>query len=145
MKDLTYEDAPYNWALCFQNECPLRDTCLRFAVGQLMPDSVTHHETVLPTARKDDRCCHYVEAKPVRMARGMMGLLPDVPYEVGVALRKHLYTIFGSSSQYYRYREGRWLISPRQQERVAALFRQFGLKGEPHFDAYVDGYCFENK
>jgi len=79
----------------------------------------------------------------VRMARGMRHLLPPLGYEEGIALRRQLYEIFGSKSQYYRYRDGLWPIPPSKQKRVADLFRQFGLEGEPKFDAYTEGFCLE--
>ena len=80
----------------------------------------------------------------MRLAYGMKGLLRGVTYEEGIALRSRLYNVFGSRSQYYRYSEGRWPISPKQQSRVAALFREYGIGREPQFDAYAEGYYFDS-
>ena len=139
---LQFSDIPHDWAICVQHDCPLAGSCLRHHAGTLAPDDLKHRDCVLPGARSADGCALFVEDQPVRLAHGMKGLLAGVSYKDVHALHKHLYGIFGSTSQYYRYRDGRWPISPRQQERVAALFRKFGFKGEPRFDSYSEGYYF---
>ena len=140
---LRFSDVPRNWAICYQTDCPLAESCLRRHVATLAPANLQHHECVLPAARKGESCNCFVENRPLRLAHGMKGLLVGIGYEQGIVLRNHLFKIFGSRSQYYRYYRGRWPISPRQQERVAALFRQLGLEREPKFDTYDNGYYFE--
>ena len=142
---LNFSDIPSYWAICFQSDCPLAATCLRHRAAMLAPADLRHHECVLPGARSGDTCHSFVEDRPVRLAYGMKGLLPRVTSEEGMALRQRLYSIFGSTTQFYRYRNGRWPISPRQQARVAALFRKAGFKKEPHFDEYTEGYYFERE
>ena len=56
-------------------------------------------------------------------------------------LRQALADLFGSRAQYYRYRDGRYPITPDLQEQIAALFRQFGLHCEPQYDELVQQYC----
>ena len=141
---LQFSDIPQQWAICYQTDCPLASTCLRHHAATLVPADLLHHECVLPGARSTDTCLCFVEDRPMRLAYGMKRLLNGMTYEQGMALRSRLYDIFGSRSQFYRYREGRWPISPSQQARVAALFRESGLNGEPEFDAYATGYCFED-
>lgn len=141
---LRYSDVPRDWAICYQTDCPLAENCLRRRVATLAPADLKHHDCVLPGARKGDSCDCFVENRPMRLARGMKGLLVGIGYEQGIVLREHLFKIFGSRSQYYRYYRGRWLISPSRQKRVAALFRQSGLDREPEFDDYIDGYYFDS-
>lgn len=141
---LQFSDIPRDWAICCQSACPLADTCLRYRAFTLAPADLLHHECVLPAARKDDTCSSYVEDRPMRLAYGTKRLLKGVSYEQGMALRSRLYRIFGSRSQYYRYNENRWPISPALQARVADLFSEFGLGREPEFDAYATGYSFES-
>ena len=59
-----------------------------------------------------------------------------------MALRHALYGIFGSQPQYYRYRNGRYAITPVLQERVAQLFRMHGIDHEPEYDAASLEYYF---
>ena len=142
MKDLNYADAPYNWALCFQNECPLHGTCLRYAVGQLMPANVTHHETVLPTARNAQGCCHYVETKRVVMARGMTHLFDGLSRWEAEELRKRVKACFGSHMQYYRYRNGVYPIPPEMQARIVRIFNDFKAGLLPRFDSTTEAFYF---
>ena len=142
MKNLAYADAPHDWALCFQNECPLHDTCLRYAVGRLMPSNVTHHETVLPTAREEGNCCHYVEAKRVVMAQGMTDLFKGLPRWEAEELRKRVKAYFGSHMRFYRYRSGLYPITPEMQERIAHIFNDFKPGLQPHFDNISETFHF---
>ena len=90
MNHLSYSDAPHNWAICFQDECPLAATCLRHAVALLAPDGLTHHHTVLPAAREAAPCRLYVEARPVVIARGMTHIFDDVRPADVPALRERM-------------------------------------------------------
>lgn len=141
---LKFSDVPRDWAICYQSDCPLAATCLRRLAAVVAPADLTHHECVLPAARNGESCACFVENKPVRLAYGMRKLLTGVTYEQGIALREHLYRIFGSRSQYYRYSERHWPISPDLQARVAALFLEYGVDHKPEFDAYTEGYYFDD-
>lgn len=139
---MNYSLAPNDWAICFQNECPMADACLRHAIGRLAPADLTHHTIVLPAARQGDHCTLFVSKEPVLVARGMQHLLPSMPAELKSRVLRGLYDIFGSRAQYYRYREGRYPITPEQQHRVTSLFRSCGIRQEPVFDTTSWGYVF---
>ena len=142
MKELTYTDAPGNWALCFQNDCPMCDTCLRYAVGKLTPASVTRHKTVLPTARREDGCRHYVEAKRVLIARGMTNLYKDLKRWEAEELRSRVKRCFSSRMQYYRHRKGIYPITPEMQANIARIFSDFKPGLQPHFDDLTETFYF---
>ena len=142
MKELKYSDAPHDWAICFQNDCPLAKRCLRHAVARLAPAGLTHHVTVLPTAREGDHCRLFATAEPVKIARGMRRMLPRAAHGELQEVRKGLYAIFGSMPHYYRYRNGRYPITPQQQQSVAALFSRLGFKEPPRFDTTDEDFYF---
>lgn len=145
MTTLSYQDAPHDWAICFQDDCPLCDRCLRHAVAQLAPAGLTHHATVMPAAREGDSCRLFVTAEPVRMGRGMKGILTGIPSGLAMSIRQGLYAIFGSCPHFYRYRAGRYLVTPNQQARIVALFRKHGITTEPHYDETTYTYYFPNE
>ncbi len=145
MKKLTYKDAPHDWAICFQHDCPLCDRCLRHAVALLVPPTLTHHVTVLPAAREADRCRLFATTEPARIARGMTNLLPSEGSERITAIRHGMYSIFGSQTQYYRYRRGDYDIDPEQQKRVSRLFKKYGFTGEVHYDETRMDHYFPKK
>jgi len=140
--NLHFSDVPKEWAICFQHDCPLADTCLRYHAASLVPGDLKHHECVLPGARSGDTCSAFVSNQPVRLARGMKGLLSGIDYGRAVVMRRQLYEIFGSKSQFYRYSEGRWPIGPDVQARVSDLFHQMGIASEPQYDECFEGYNF---
>ena len=143
-KTLQFSDIPSNWAICYQADCPLAANCLRYRAFTLAPADLNHHECVLPSARRADECRCFVEDRPMRLAYGMRRLLAGVGYEQGIDLRSRLYDLFGSRSQFYRYNERNWPVTPSQQTAVAALFREAGLDREPEFDHYTTGYYFDS-
>lgn len=142
MQQLSYSLAPHDWAICFQHDCPLANSCLRHAVALLAPAHLTHHVTVLPAAREGDHCSLFATSEPIRIARGMKHLILRTYSEKVTAIRHGLYDIFGSKSSYYRYRDGDYDITPEQQARIAALFRKHGAAVEPQYDHTALTYYF---
>ena len=49
---------PAGWALCFNPNCPLRDTCLRYQAGLLVPQDVTVARCVTPRAVANGQIDH---------------------------------------------------------------------------------------
>ena len=142
MLQLSYSLAPHDWAICFQYDCPMKDTCLRHAIALQAPANLTHHATVLPAARQGDHCTLFATAEPVKIARGMKRMLSSDGYGVQSAIRHGLFGIFGSRSRYYRYRDGEYDITPEQQQRVIDYLRRYGFKSNEPFDHYTTQYYF---
>ncbi|MBQ7461007.1 MAG: hypothetical protein IJS63_01955 [Bacteroidaceae bacterium] len=142
MKILSYSDAPSGWAVCLQDDCPLREGCLRYAVGRLMPEGTLQHNMVLPAARQGDQCRLFATSEPVQIAYGMRQMLPRAANGNIRALRQELYDVFGSTPQFYRYRDGRYPITPEQQARIAELFQKHGIAEKPLYDRTSKEYFF---
>lgn len=145
MKTLSFSLVPKNWAICYQHDCPLANRCLRHAAALLAPADLTHHNTVLPAAREGDTCRLFASAEPVQIARGMRSMLPRTSSGWAGAVRQELYKVFGSVAMYYRYRDGRYDITPEQQARVEAVFRKYGIEEQPKYDSVALAYYFPNK
>lgn len=58
---LEWNILPDNWALCFDDACPLREKCVRWQTGQIMPDEIFYSMCVMPCARIGEDCLMYVE------------------------------------------------------------------------------------
>ena len=142
MKELTFSDIPYKWAICYQMDCPLAAQCLRRHAAQLAPADLLAHNVVLPAARLETSCRAFVADEPVMLAYGMTNLFDGVKTWDVPRLRQLIQPIFGRQSHYYRYREGRYPISPAQQARVAEVFRQNGYTSSLHFDRTEAGWFF---
>ena len=168
MNTLHFTDLPFNWALCFQTDCPLADRCLRHHGGTLLPASQPTWTMVKPKLRSADGCPLFVADDPARMAYGMRGLDASLNVIEAKLLHEALYEYFGSRSRYYRFRNccndrpssvcglifrdaasteasaarHTFGISPRMQADIAGIFHRLGLKGEPQFDHYETCYHF---
>lgn len=140
--ELNYHDVPRSWALCFQHDCPLRETCLRHAAGALMPAGTTHHEVVFPSARQGNSCKLYVKNERVTMARGMKGIFHNLSSWEVQKLRTSLIECIGSKSNFYRYRKGMYVINPTLQSRIAAIFHAHRPGLQPHFDETIEAFYF---
>lgn len=142
MKELNYSDIPHTWAVCFQNDCPMAQQCLRYHAAQLLPADKKTHNTVLQTARNDESCQLYVADQPVKVAYGMTKLFSGLKPLAASDLRQQVEVVFGSRTQYYRYREGRYPISPKQQALIADIFARNGLSADLKFDRIEEKYYF---
>ncbi len=144
MTQIDYREVPTNWALCFQCDCPMAGTCLRFAAGEQMPIQVTHHMAVMKGARKEDVCSMFREAKLVTIARGMTNLFDGLERGIAMGIRNDVMHLFGSRAHYYRYRIGRYPITPNMQERINKVFKKYGIDHPAKFDHTSKSFDFSN-
>ena len=145
MKELSFSDAPYNWAICFQTDCPLGSTCLRRRVAELAPKDKMRHVMVMPSAREGDRCREFVSAEPVRMAWGLRATFSRVKSYHYQEMRPMLESHFGSHTTFYRHYNGLRPITPQHQEWIASLLRRFGYDAPLRFDREEYAYDFTTK
>ena len=138
--DLEWKDVPEGWALCFNEGCALRETCLRWQVGLLAPDNLTLTRCVTPRALKDEQCRHFVAAEKVRFARGFSTIYDKVLKQHYTPLRKEMTTMLSGKRYYYEYKRGERPLSPQQQEAICQLFAQWGY--DVAFDIYEEAYPF---
>ena len=142
MKELRYEDVPKDWSVCWNDDCPKANECLRRSAARLMPEKVKEHYSVAPGAWARGECELYVTNKPVRVVRGMKRLLDGVQWASAAALRQDLYDVFGNYRRYYRYRDGQYDMGPDMQQQVADVLRKHGYRGTPRFDEETEGFYF---
>ena len=145
MKNLSFSDAPHNWAICFQTDCPLGSTCLRRRVAELAPANLMRHVMVMPSAREGEQCREFVSAEPVRMGWGMKSTFAGVKSYHYQEMRPLLESYFGSHTTFYRYYNGIRPITPDHQEWIAKLLKRFGYNAPLRFDREEEVYDFTTK
>ena len=141
-KELLIEKAHEGYTVCYVDECPLCQQCLRWLVGQHVPNSASTYRCVNPhfEAVATDNCPMYRNDQKVRFAKGMLHTFTsDMPRRVESAVR---YGVIGLTNRtyYFEYRNGSRLIPPALQENIRNLFRENGWKEEMQFDGYVEDY-----
>ena len=141
-KRIINEKAQNGYMVCYQDQCPLRTQCLRWQVGQHVPNTHSSYWCVNPhfEAVETNECPTYRSDQKARFAKGMTHIFTsDMPKRVESAVR---YGVIGLTNRtyYFEYRNGSRLIPPALQEAIRDLFRENGWKEEVQFDGYVEDY-----
>ena len=130
------------YAVCHAEHCPRKEHCLRWKVGQQLPDNMSTYHCVnlhFENVATED-CPLYRNAEKVMMAKGMTRIFIDeMPKRVEPFVRKKLIASH-NRTYYFEYRNGSRLIPPSMQEEVRNLFREAGWNGDVSFDGYVEDY-----
>ena len=141
-KEIFKEKAVSGYTVCFAAQCPLKERCLRWKVGQQMPDTKSSYHCVNPHYQDvaTEHCPLFRQSEKVQFAQGMMHIFnADMPRRVEPYVRSH-FIASHCKTYYYEYRNGERLISPAIQEEIRDLFREAGWNQEVHFDSYVEDY-----
>ena len=141
-QEIFKEKAVSGYTVCFAAQCPLKDRCLRWKVGQQMPDTKSSYHCVNPHYQDvaTEHCPLFRQSEKVQFAQGMMHIFnADMPRRVEPYVRSNLISSH-CKTYYYEYRNGDRLIPPAIQEEIRELFREAGWNQEVHFDSYVEDY-----
>ncbi len=141
-QEIFREQAESGYTICLEERCPLKERCLRWKVGQQMPDTRSTCHCVNPRYQDvaTERCPLFRNSEKVKFAKGMMhtftGDMPSrvKPFVCQRIIRKSCRTY------YYEFRNGTRLMPPSLQEDVRTFFREAGWNEEIHFDGYVEDY-----
>ena len=130
-KKLLWSDVPADWALCFNNDCPMAEHCLRRRAAGLAPRELT-----VAQALADGQCRYYASTEPVRYARGFKHIYDMVRKADYTSMRVTITGALSGCRLYYDYMNGRRALSPEQQEMIRGVFRSYGYDEDVQFDAY---------
>ena len=141
-KNLFSQKAATGYTVCFMNQCPLHEQCLRWMVGQSMPKDKEICQCVNPYLNgvATEQCVKYRPAQKVLMAKGMENIFTDdMPRRLEPAIRTALMCRY-NRTYFFEYRNGTRLIPPAMQEEIRDLFRRHGWTQEVQFDEYIEDY-----
>ena len=141
-KELLIKKAKEGYTVCYVNECPLRTQCLRWQVGQHVPNTNSTYNCVNPHFEgvATDNCPMYRSDQKVRFAKGMLHIFNgDMPKRVEPAVRYGVIRLT-NRTYYFEYRNGSRLIPPALQEAIRDLFRENGWTEDVQFGGYVEDY-----
>ena len=143
MENTDFSKMPVNWTVCTQAECPRHEGCLRYRAYEFINGRHTRQSCVLPSARSDMGCRFHIPYAKVPVAWGMRTTLSGVREDDARRMRPLIKALFRSRSTYYRYYNGRFPISPRQQQAIRRIFQCFGYNPEHvRFDRIEEDYFF---
>ena len=143
MKEFDFDAVPYNWAICFNNDCPLAEQCQRKLAGDHTPASLKVTTCVTPRALKDGKCSEFFPIKVVTMACGFSQIFQPVLKLHFTSMRKSMTEYLHGKKMYYEYRKGERLLNPKQQAWINRLFEQYGYATPVTFDGEKICYDFD--
>lgn len=141
------DNMPKDYIYCpaADGACPRAQHCLRaIAYRQLTATEASDKPGTIRivhpacVARAADGCEYYRDSTPVRFARGMTKLFDEIPHRLEADIRRRIMACFSCRSYYFQSRKGERLITPKEQQDIANVFRRAGMKAEPEFDDYVE-------
>jgi len=141
-KEIFKEKAENGYTVCFADHCPMKECCLRYLVGQKMPDTTSTYRCVNPRFQDvgTTNCSLFRKADKVTFAKGMMHIFnDDMPKRVESHVRQSLISNH-CRTYYYEFRNGERLIPPSVQEEIRQYFREVGWNGEILFDGFAEDY-----
>ena len=142
-KELKAKDIPGGYALCFNSNCADKEKCLHYLAQQLVADESYKGQAVYPAAWRGGKCRCFKEKKLVKNAWGFSQLYRNLPSYMRAEARRSVSSLFGSGNgQYYRAHHGQIMISPKRQEEIMEVLKQFG-NTDVKFDHYVTAWDFE--
>lgn len=132
---------PFGFARCYQERCPLKETCLRYYSAQ-HEESEAHSVLIVnPRLIPEDasKCAYYKGMKKIRVAWGLKHLFDEVPAKQLYSLRSGIIASIGRTRYYrcYRMEQG---LTPADQQIIAAAFRKYGLTIKPNYDHFTEEY-----
>ena len=125
--EIDMRQVPPGYVYCFNGECQL-----------------TVAPTVLPTVLRLRSCPHFQKAELMRMAWGFDKLFAEVKVKDGPVLREKMRAYLGGMGTYSRYKLGRRMLTPEQQEHIIGFFRKKGYTEGLEFDHYVTVYDLDH-
>ena len=138
--DIDLEKKPFGFIVCYNEDCSLKENCLRREVAELNQEEDDVLKVVNSAKFSGENCKFYLENKKVLMAYGMKKSFDKVLAKDIAEIRKTLNTYFGHGSYYVR-RNGEKAINPTEQTYIASVFAKYGY--EITFDRLVEETLWE--
>jgi len=137
-----FSTVPLWYALCTNEQCPLRSECLHYLAGSHAPDDMATALCIMPHNCRDGKCRFFASTQKIRMARGFSHLFDKVLKNDFTQMRKNLTFYLHGAKFYYQYMRGERALNPEQQQWIRQLVKDYGYDWEVPFDSYEEHYVY---
>lgn len=147
---LNPEDVPNDYLYCFatDGQCPQCKECLHAQVAKFplklrkgaRPITYTVDSRYIASLQAKGGCSLFRSATPRLFARGMSRLYDEAPGKLTNELRRRVQNCFSCRSFYFSSRKGDRLISPDEQQKIAAVFQQLCPNIRPVYDSFEEAF-----
>lgn len=144
MKEIIdFDQVPFDYSLCLDNQCPKAASCLHQLVLQSVPANKDYWNVISPKrlATIKGNCPFFRSSQKARYAKGFMNILDNLPYNKRRSIIGCLIAHFGQRT-YYRLRKGERLLTPDKQQEVLDIISRHEIDTPFEFDAYVEDYIW---
>lgn len=134
---------PSDYPRCFNTQCPKAAECLRQLAAQQDDGNRTFLTAVNPKAipPSPEACPHFKPARKVRLAWGVKNLFDTLPQKQAKVIKAEILRHFGRTKYYRIYRHETYM-EPGEQEYIRKTFLRNGIRENPVFDKYTEGYVW---
>lgn len=143
---------PPNYLRCVAEEgkCPMRETCLRSKVHREADYTQLGENYRLQVVNlwnagikpQTEECKAYRKAELKQFAQGFCRLFDAVPKGIYATVQTQIEQVFSNRLFYFRCKKGSRLTSPKEQQEIANIFEQNGIKTAPVYDKIVEEYDY---
>ena len=132
-----------NYLVCFMDNCPLHEQCLRWLVGQYADPTLISYNAINPHNPKmgGEQCEMFRKKQRAIMKRGLTHLYDDMPGRMEHRIRALLILLWGHK-KYYEVRKGERLITPEMQNDVEDSCRHHGWTGPFIYDGEEEDWLW---
>lgn len=138
-KAMAGKGLPYGWTYCFNEQCVVKEECVRFLSTRFLSEKRHSGNAVFPSAWRNGNCQYYEKLRIAKLAWGFDHLYRNVTLKDAPILRCRLRGYLGSKGQYYRYKLGQLLLLPKQQLEIKELFHSYGYD-DVEFDHFKETF-----
>ena len=127
------------YIVCFNGQCTQREHCLRWLVGQHVPETLFAATVVNPRfiATAGGECPAYRNDQPQRIHVGMVHFYDAMPGAMEKTIKARLIERY-SRVVYYQYRRGERPITPEVEQEIERTCRECGWTAPLAFDSCAD-------
>lgn len=140
--DFDYNAFPASFAHCFNEKCQHGDKCLRHQMALRIPKERGGVYIINPGYLKSDTgegCPFFLLDQPQQFAKGITCLYDDLPMRKAEIIKSQIIAYMGRNT-YYRCKQKKRLVKPKEQAYIKKLFLAHGITTEPQYDEYIEYY-----
>lgn len=132
-----------HYLVCFNDQCPRREQCLRWLTGcHVAPQLVSTVSVNLRNPQVgSEQCMLYRPKVRVTMKRGLTLFYVNMTSRQEHAIRQELISIY-NRKVYYQMRNGHRLITPEQQQEIEQVCRSHGWNGPFLYDGEEEDFAW---
>ena len=143
-EQLFRKKAAEGYLVCFNNDCPLHEQCLRCDIGQYAPSGNMIISVVNPhhAHATDGKCTLFTLNQKVKMPVGMkLHFYEDMPARIAKRIKQRLIDR-NCRSTYYQYHNGTRPIPSAMLSFIEQVCREEGWQAPLVFDGEVEDYVW---